>query len=133
MKINSRTVQYWIIVALILLGLFVKAQVPTQVVCAIRHTPNGIVEQPIHISQEGKVLLFRTSIDNQNRWLTFSPEISGNTVQSANPNLPYESNMYFRMQLNRGVVTELEICDGGSFVASYGVAFGVSNRVRQWE
>jgi hypothetical protein len=41
--------------------------------------------------------------------------------------------MYFRMQVNRGIVTELEICDGGWFVASYGVAFGVSNRARQWE
>ena len=106
--------------------------VPTQVVCAVRHTPQGVEEHPVHVSQQGKTIMFRTTKYGQNVWMTFSNYVTyGNVITSVQMN-DY-SNMYFRMVVNRGRIESLEVCDGGNFLLTYGVAFDMARPIRQWE
>lgn len=104
--------------------------VPTQVVCAVRHTPQGVEEHPVHVSQQGRTIMFRTPKYGQNVWMIFSNYVVvGDVISSINEH----GNMYFRMVVNRGRIESLDLCDGGNFLLTYGVAFGMARPIRQWE
>lgn len=108
-----------------------QAQVPTQVVCAVRHTPQGVEEHPVHVSMQGRTIMFRTMKHGQNVWMVFNHYYTFGDMIASKQIYGYEP--YFRMKVNRGHIESLELGDNRHFSITHGVAFGMSRQKRQWE